>query len=126
MLAAACCSVSLFCTSSRATAVEMACWRAWSESRIKVRASASWPLWASAKMRSSASQNWTSESRRRHVKLAVEVTLHVQVGRGPGHTAQSGPQVGQAVALAGHLPDQRVLGVAGLGYHEAPRHLRVG
>ena len=58
------CSISLFCTSRRATAVLSASWRACSERRIKVRASLSWPLWASAKMRSSASQNWRSESAR--------------------------------------------------------------
>ena len=64
MRAPACCSVSLFCTSSRDTAVLSASWRACSERRISVRASVSWPLCASAKMRSSASQNWRSESLR--------------------------------------------------------------
>ena len=60
---AVCSSLSLFSTSSRATAVLSAAWRACSDSRICARASSSWPLAASAKIRSAASQNCASERR---------------------------------------------------------------
>ena len=101
---AVCSSLSLFSTSSRATAVLSAACRACSDSRICARASSSCPLAASANIRSAASQNCASDWRDtallrrppRDRDLALRAPARRRDRRGCARTAPTRPSADRA------------------------------
>src|SRR6185503_13759935 len=81
--AAVCASLSLFCTSCRATVELSAACRACSDTCTCVRASSSWPARASVNMRSDASQNCLNATASTSRCADVLLPLHGVVEVGP-------------------------------------------